>query len=100
MRRENGGSKVDKPRLLTSNRYWETVEWMTWMQSGIGPMQGQANHFYRYAPEKIEYAVNRYQSEVSSLHFTLVSSHLIISHLALSASNLSIHLYLLSHPLK
>merc|ERR1712098_985794 len=23
----------------------------TWMQSGIGPMQGQANHFFRYAPE-------------------------------------------------
>jgi len=28
--------------------YWETVQWITWMQSGIGPMQGQANHFYRY----------------------------------------------------
>lgn len=27
--------------------YWEMVEWIVWMQSGIGPMQGQANHFYR-----------------------------------------------------
>ena len=47
-----------------SDRYWEVVEWMTWVQSGVGPMQGQANHFFRYAPEKIEYAVNRYQTEV------------------------------------
>ncbi|KAH6694203.1 hypothetical protein BKA61DRAFT_637517 [Leptodontidium sp. MPI-SDFR-AT-0119] len=46
-------------------KYWEIVEWMTWMKSGIGLMQGQANRFYRYAPEKIEYAINRYQTEVS-----------------------------------
>lgn len=26
--------------------------------------QGQANHFYRYAPEKIDYAITRYQTEV------------------------------------
>lgn len=27
--------------------------------------QGQANHFFRYAPEKIDYAIKRYQTEVS-----------------------------------
>ena len=50
--------------MADRNRYWEVMEWMTWMQSGIGPMQGQANHFFRYAPEKIEYAIKRYQTEV------------------------------------
>jgi len=54
-----------------TDRYWEVVEWMTWMQSGIGPMQGQANHFYRYAPEKIEYAINRYQTETKRLYKVL-----------------------------
>lgn len=44
---------------------------MTWMQSGIGPMQGQANHFYRYAPERIPYAVERYQTETKRLYQVL-----------------------------
>jgi GSH-dependent disulfide-bond oxidoreductase len=37
------------------------------MMPGIGPMMGQANVFYRYAPEKIEYAINRYQRECRRL---------------------------------
>jgi GSH-dependent disulfide-bond oxidoreductase len=31
--------------------------------SGIGPMMGQANHFLRNAPEKLDYAIKRYQEE-------------------------------------
>ncbi|PMD42845.1 glutathione S-transferase GstA, partial [Hyaloscypha variabilis F] len=54
-----------------SDKYWEVMEWMTWMQSGIGPMQGQANHFFRYAPEKIEYAIKRYQTETKRLYKVL-----------------------------
>jgi glutathione S-transferase len=34
---------------------------------GLGPMMGQANVFYRYAPEKIPYAIERYQREVRRL---------------------------------
>jgi glutathione S-transferase len=41
------------------------------MQSGIGPMQGQANHFFRYAPEKIDYAIKRYQTETKRLYQVL-----------------------------
>ncbi|EMC96075.1 hypothetical protein BAUCODRAFT_34844 [Baudoinia panamericana UAMH 10762] len=54
-----------------SAEYWEMVSWLTWMQSGIGPMQGQANHFYRYAPTKIDYAINRYQTETKRLYGVL-----------------------------
>ncbi|MCJ1300232.1 hypothetical protein MMC08_003027 [Hypocenomyce scalaris] len=54
-----------------TDKYWQVIEWLTWMQSGIGPMQGQANHFYRYAPEKIEYAINRYQTETKRLYQVL-----------------------------
>lgn len=63
------GYKISYP--YDSDRYWEVVEWMTWVQSGVGPMQGQANHFFRYAPEKIEYAVNRYQTETKRLYSIL-----------------------------
>ncbi|KAI4188095.1 MAG: hypothetical protein L6R41_002346 [Letrouitia leprolyta] len=54
-----------------SDEYWEVVEWLVWMQSGLGPMQGQANHFYRYAPEEIEYGIKRYQTETKRLYQVL-----------------------------
>lgn len=43
------------------------MQWLMFQMGSIGPMQGQANVFYRYAPEKIEYAINRYQTEVRRL---------------------------------
>lgn len=54
-----------------SSEYWEVLEWLVWFQSGIGPIQGQANHFYRYAPERIEYGINRYQTESKRLYQVL-----------------------------
>lgn len=43
---------------------------------GIGPMQGQANHFYRYAGgEPIKYAIERYQEEVRRL-YSVLDKHL------------------------
>ena len=39
------------------------IEWLMFQMSGIGPMLGQANVFFRYAPEKIPYAIERYQRE-------------------------------------
>ena len=44
-----------------------TIQWLMFQMSAIGPMQGQANVFYRYAPEKIPYAINRYQHECRRL---------------------------------
>ena len=43
------------------------IQWLMFQMSGIGPMMGQANVFYRYAPEKIPYAIDRYQREVLRL---------------------------------
>lgn len=46
-------------------------QWLMFQMGGIGPMQGQAHVFYRYAPEKIEYAINRYQKETLRLYQVL-----------------------------
>jgi glutathione S-transferase len=43
------------------------IQWLMFQMGGIGPMMGQANVFFRYAPEKIPYAIERYQREVRRL---------------------------------
>ena len=47
------------------------LQWLMFQMGGVGPMQGQANVFFRYAPEKIEYAINRYQEETTRLYQVL-----------------------------
>lgn len=44
------------------------MQWLFFQVGGVGPMQGQANVFYRYAEEKIPYAIERYQREVRRLY--------------------------------
>lgn len=46
----------------------QVEEWLYWQVGGLGPMAGQANHFRQYAPEKIEYGINRYTNEVNRLY--------------------------------
>ena len=43
------------------------VEWLMWQMGGIGPMFGQDGHFKLYAPEKIPYAIERYDRECKRL---------------------------------
>ena len=47
------------------------MQWLMFQMGGIGPMMGQANVFFRYAPEKIPYAIDRYQREVKRLFAVL-----------------------------
>ncbi|KAH6603272.1 hypothetical protein Trco_008047, partial [Trichoderma cornu-damae] len=72
-----------------SKETWEVNSWASlfslacgvtrcdlhWQMAGLGPMQGQANHFQRYAPEKIEYGINRYVNETRRL-YSVMDSHL------------------------
>jgi len=43
------------------------IQWLMFQMGGVGPMMGQANVFYRYAPERIPYAIDRYHREVRRL---------------------------------
>ncbi|KAI9817639.1 MAG: hypothetical protein M1832_004643 [Thelocarpon impressellum] len=54
-----------------SRETYEVNSWLFFLNAGVGPMQGQANHFARYAPEKIEYGINRYRNETRRLYGVL-----------------------------
>jgi GST-like protein len=43
------------------------LQWLMFQMGGVGPMMGQATVFFRYAPEKIPYAIDRYQREARRL---------------------------------
>jgi glutathione S-transferase len=43
------------------------IQWLMFQMGGIGPMMGQANVFFRYAPEKIPFAIDRYHRECRRL---------------------------------
>ena len=62
------GRKTGKFYPADERKRVEVDEWLFWQMGGLGPMAGQANHFRRYAPEKIEYAINRYTNEVRRLY--------------------------------
>ena len=58
------------------------IQWVMFQMGGIGPMMGQANVFYRYFPEKIQPAIDRYQNEVRRLFGVLDSRLLAHEYLA------------------
>lgn len=49
----------------------EAIQWLMFQMGGVGPMQGQAHVFFRYAPEPIPYAIERYQKETRRLYEVL-----------------------------
>ena len=51
------------------------LQWLMFQMGGVGPMMGQANVFVRYAPERIAYAIGRYQRECRRL-FEVLDRHL------------------------
>lgn len=51
----------------TRGRY-DVLQWLMFQMGGVGPMLGQAHHFRIYAPEKIEYAIERYTNEAQRLY--------------------------------
>lgn len=54
----------------------QVIQWLMFQMGGIGPMMGQANVFFRYFPEKIQAAIDRYQNESRRL-FEVLNSRLV-----------------------
>ncbi len=61
-------SKTGKLLPKSDRAKFEVLQWLMFQMGGVGPMLGQAHHFRLYAPEKIDYAVNRYTNEAKRLY--------------------------------
>lgn len=61
-------SKAGKFLGNSDREKFTTLQWLMFQMGGVGPMLGQAHHFRIYAPEKIDYAVNRYTNEARRLY--------------------------------
>jgi GST-like protein len=65
------GRKTGKFYPADERQRVEVEEWLFWQMAGLGPMAGQAHHFRNYAPEKIQYGIDRYTNEVNRLYGVL-----------------------------
>ncbi|CAG9946022.1 unnamed protein product [Clonostachys rosea f. rosea IK726] len=53
---------------VDSDDYTRAESWIGWQHGGVGPMQGQAGHFVRFASEKVPYGMQRYVGETERLY--------------------------------
>lgn len=65
------GRKTGKFYPQDEQQRVEVEQWLMWQMGGFGPMLGQNHHFSQFAPEKIPYAIERYQAETKRLYGVL-----------------------------
>lgn len=61
-------AKTGKFLPASDRAKFEVMQWLMFQMGGVGPMLGQAHHFRIYAPEKVDYAINRYTNEAKRLY--------------------------------
>jgi len=59
--------KTGRFRPADAATWYTHLQWLMWQMGGVGPMFGQAGHFMFYAPEKIQYGIDRYGNEAKRL---------------------------------
>ncbi|MBT8584014.1 glutathione S-transferase family protein [Polynucleobacter paneuropaeus] len=64
-------AKASKFLPKSTRAKYDVLQWLMFQMGGLGPMLGQNHHFRTYAPEKIEYAINRYTNEAKRLYGVL-----------------------------
>ena len=92
-------SKTGKLLPASTRGKFEVMEWLMFQMGGVGPMLGQAHHFRIYAPEKIEYAINRYTNEAKRLYGVMdkrLGTHKYIAGSAYSIADIAIFPWLRS----
>ena len=61
-------AKTGKLMPKSDRAKYDVLQWLMFQMGSVGPMLGQAHHFRMYAPEKIDYAVNRYSNEAKRIY--------------------------------
>ena len=61
-------AKTGKLMPASDRAKYEVLQWLMFQMGSVGPMLGQTHHFRMYAPEKIEYAINRYSNEAKRIY--------------------------------
>ena len=78
---------------------YDVLQWLMFQMGGVGPMLGQTHHFRIYAPEKIDYAIQRYTNEAKRLYGVLnkqVSQHAYVAGKQYSIADIAIFPWLRS----
>jgi GST-like protein len=76
------------------------LQWLMFQMGGVGPMMGQANVFFRYAPQKIPYAIDRYQRESRRLFEVMerqLASNTYIAGEEYSIADIALHSWVAGH---
>jgi GSH-dependent disulfide-bond oxidoreductase len=61
-------AKTGKFMPASDRAKYEVLQWLMFQMGSVGPMLGQTHHFRMYAPEKLEYAIERYSNEARRLY--------------------------------
>ncbi len=61
-------AKFGKFMPPSDRQKYDVLQWLMFQMGGVGPMLGQNHHFRLYAPEKLEYAINRYTNEAKRVY--------------------------------
>ena len=61
-------AKTGKFMPASDRAKYEVLQWLMFQMGSVGPMLGQTHHFRMYAPEKLEYAIDRYSNEARRLY--------------------------------
>jgi GSH-dependent disulfide-bond oxidoreductase len=61
-------AKTGKFMPATDRAKYDVLQWLMFQMGNVGPMLGQNHHFRLYAPEKLDYAINRYTNEAKRLY--------------------------------
>lgn len=63
--------KTGKMLPTAEKEHFQVLSWLMLQMGSVGPMLGQLNHFKKYAPQKIPYAIERYEKETLRIYSVL-----------------------------